>query len=199
MEYGIQHRSIYVVPPSPEALEWILDSFEQREIWSMFGFEGPSRALMAERRAAGNLILGVIHKVETEERIGFAVEFPPVPPLNMWEFGIAVPDPKHRDLKSAIEAGDAWAHYFFDHLRMEEGAWRIRADNASSMALATRMGYRPYLIWDMGGVKQQFFRMDQARWAERLAQIQQEEDLLATGEDLFVTLEPPFRPHKPFE
>ncbi|MBI2378842.1 MAG: GNAT family N-acetyltransferase [Deltaproteobacteria bacterium] len=182
------------MPPTAESLEWILASFDQEEIWSMFGFEGPSRALMEERRANGNLILGVIHKVETSERIGFAVEFPPVPPLMMWEFGIAIPDPRHRDLKSAIEAGDAWAHYFFDHLRIEEGAWRTRADNSASIALATRMGYRPYLIWDIGGVKQQFFRMDKARWAERLALIQKEEELHPTGEDVFTTLEAPFEP-----
>ena len=196
MEYGIQHRSIYLVPPDPEDLAWFFDAFDREEIWSMFGYPGPSKDLIQERHATGNLIVGIIKKVEGEQRVGFAVEFPPAPPLNAWEFGIAIPNPRHRDLKSAIEAGDAWGHYFFDHLRIENGGWRSRADNLPSIALARRMGFRPYAIWEVGGVRFQFFRMNRERWQQRLAQLEEEEERFPSGQDqLFVTLrEPPYRP-----
>lgn len=193
MEYGIQHRSIYLAPPSSEELEWFFGCFDDEEIWTMFGYPGPSQASMRQRHASGNLIIGIIKRVEDEKRIGFVVEFPPAPPTHGWEFGIAIPDPRDRNLKAAIEAGDAWAHYFFDHLRIETGMWRVREDNGASNAFARRMGFRPYSTWEVGDHRYQFYRMDKARWEERLARIEAEDDG-SSGEELFITLKAPYKP-----
>lgn len=193
MEYGIQHKSIYLVPPTGDELEWFFTSFDDEEIWTTFGYPGPASASMRGRHTDGGLIIGIIKRVEDEKRIGFVVEFPPAPPTNGWEFGIAIPDPRDRNLMSAIEAGDAWAHYFFDHLRIDAGVWRVREDNGASIAFATRMGFRPYGAWELGDTRYKFFRMDQKRWEERVQRIEEEDE--DSGEDLFITLrQAPFKP-----
>lgn len=199
VEYGVQHGSIYLIPPGGDDLEWFLASFDTEEIWSMFGFPGPSRTLMTERHERGELIVGILRRVVDRKRIGLAVQFPPRPPENLWEFGMAIPDPRDRDLRCAIEAADAWAHYFFDHLRMDAGTFRVRADNKPSIALVTRMGYRPYGTFTLGGIRMRSFRLDQARWKARLDQIAKETERYTPGRDeLFITLpEPPFDPVAP--
>lgn len=196
MEYGIQRRSIYLIPPGANDLEWMLDQFEKEEIWKMFGFAGPSRALIKERRDKGTLVIGIIHRVTGAKRIGFIVCFPPTAPFDAWEFGAAIPDQKERDAFSAIHAADAMTHYMFDHLRIERGMWRTRDDNHASNALARRIGYRPYAAWEVEGVRYQFFRMDRPRWEQRLDRLDRGEERSPSGlGDLFVTLPgPPYAP-----
>lgn len=199
MQYGVQRRSIYLVPPSEEERRWIFDLFETEEVWAMFGFESPSRTLMEERAATGQLILGIVKRLEGRRRIGFVVSFPPTLPANAWEFGLVIPDPRDRDGYSAIHASDATAHYTFDHLRIERAMWRIRADNRRSEAIARRMGYRPYGGWDVGGHRYNFYRLTPERWAERYAQLDRLEGMSPFGlPDTFVALaSPPFDPLDP--
>jgi RimJ/RimL family protein N-acetyltransferase len=199
MQYGIQRRTIYLVPPRDGELEWILDQFDKKEVWSMFGYEGPSRDRMVKSHREGNLVIGVIKRIETRRAIGFVVCFPPTDFLKAWEFGVVIPDEKERDLYSAMHASDAITHYMFDHCRIERGAWRIREDNAAPFALAKRMGYTPYATYDIGGSRYTFFRMNKERWEERYQRLEKGEDAHPSGfSDVFITLsDPPFEPEQP--
>lgn len=167
MEYGIQRRHIYLVPAEPEDLDYLFDAFLSREVWEMFGFEGPAKALMKERHAEGNLIVAIIKLVEGRRRIGFGVCYPPPLFMRQWEYGLVIPEPKDRDGFSAIAASDAMTHYLFDHLQLEVAFWRIRADNGPSNAIARRMGYRPFGVWRVGDHRFKFYRMTPDLWAAR--------------------------------
>src|SRR4051812_48889803 len=77
VQYGIQRRSIYLIPPSGDDAAWLFEQFDDKEVWQMFGFQGPSRARMIAKHAEGNLVVGVVRRVETKRRIGFVIIFPP--------------------------------------------------------------------------------------------------------------------------
>jgi RimJ/RimL family protein N-acetyltransferase len=197
VEYGIQRRSIYLVPPTPEDLEWMFERFDDEEVWTTFGFKEPGRAYMRAKHAEGGLVVGIIRRSMDEARIGFVVVFPPSPPFFTWELGFAIPDRRHRDAYGAIHAADAMTHYMFDHLRIESGMWRIRDDNRASHALMQRLGYRPYGLWDVNGAFFSFFKIDRELWAKRLEQLDRGEDAHPSGlGDTFITLAgpPPFKP-----
>ena len=196
VEYGIQRRHIYLVPPRPEDLPYFFDAFLVREVWEMFGFEGPAKKAMKQRHKQGNLVLGIIRKVEGQRRIGFGVCYPPPALLHQWEYGLVIPDPKDRDGFSAIHASDAITHYLFDHLRMTDGMWRVRADNRPPNILARRMGYRPFGVWEVGGHLFNFYRMTPEIWLKRREKLERQEKKTPSGVgSVFLTLPtPPFDP-----
>lgn len=199
MQYGVQRRSIYLVPPTEDDLAWMLDRFDEAYVWKMFGFDGPSKARMKTRFEEGNLVTGIIRRVEDERRIGFSVTYPPTPFLQAWEFSIVIPDEKERDLYSAMHASDIVAHYMFDHCGIERAAWRVREDNPQPAALAKRMGYKPYATFDVDGARFRFFRLPKERWQERHEKLVRGELEHPSGYgDVFITLEgPPYVPRRP--
>ena len=61
MEYGIQRRSVYLVPPDAEALEWIFEMFDRPEIYADLGLSAPAGAELRKRKADGDHVFAVIH------------------------------------------------------------------------------------------------------------------------------------------
>lgn len=196
MEYGIQRRSIYLVPPDRFESKWIMDHFDLPEIWEMFGLSGPSRFDMARRHREGHLVVGLLKRVEDQKRIGFVIMYPPTEAFDFWELGYAIPDTIDRDAFSAFNATDAMAHYMFEHLRVEAMGWRTRADNRAADAVIRRLGYKSYGAWEVDGHQYTFYRLDEPGWAKRRAKLDRgEAKHPSIGGDTFVTLEgPPFEP-----
>lgn len=198
MEYGIQRRSIYLVPASPEELEWMFELFDShRQVWEMFGFDGPGRKVIEERHREGNTTIGIVKRVETGARIGFAIVFPPTALMDAWEFGFYITEGE-RDAFSAIHTADAMSHYMFDHLGCEPGGFRVRADNAASTAVIRRLGYRKYGTWDVGEHDYDFYRLTRARWEARRAKLVAGEETHPSPAGVaFLPLDgPPFQPVK---
>jgi RimJ/RimL family protein N-acetyltransferase len=196
MEYGIQRRRIYLVPPNADDHIWVFEAFDREEVWSMFGFQGPSKMKVMRWRREGNLVLGMLMRADDRKRIGFVVMFPPAGDFDFWEFGYAIPEPADRDAFSALCATDAMAHYMFDHLRVEAMGWRTRADNRAADAVVRRLGYQPFGSWKVDGHDYTFYRLDREGWARRMRKLEAGEKTHPSGTgDVFVTLEgPPWNP-----
>lgn len=196
MEYGIQRRGIFLRPPTDADLEWLCLLFDEREIWEMFGMEGPARWKIMRLFRDGNIVVGILHTVEPIKRIGFVVMFPPDEGRNFWEFGYAIPDPADRDGFSALASTDAMAHYMFEHLNVEAMGWRTRADNRAAAAVVKRLGYEPFEDRVLGGHTYTFYRLDRAGWEKRRAKLDRGEAEHPSGLGAtFVTLpEYPFEP-----
>lgn len=109
----------------------------------MFGLDGPSKLTLLRHYRSGDLVVGILHRVEPRKRIGFVVMFPPDPSRDFWEFGYAIGDPLDRDAFSAMSSTDAMAHYMFEHLHVEAMGWRTRSDNHAASAVIRRLGYTP--------------------------------------------------------
>lgn len=167
VEYGIQRRTIYLIPPKGEDLRWIYDCFEKEEVWGMFGFDGPGRTRIVQQHRQGNLVMGLLKRVSDEKRLGFVTMFPPTDRFDFWELGYAIMDPADRDAYAAFNATDAMAHYMFEHLRVDAMGWRTREDNKAADAVVRRLGYKAFDSWEEGGHKYTFYRLDQAGWAKR--------------------------------
>ena len=198
MEYGIQRRNIYLVPPEGDDLLWLFDQFDEPEVWRMFGFPGPSRLKIMRAYRSGNVVSAILRRVADRARLGFVVMFPPSQDFDFWEFGYAIPEPRDRDAFSALNATDAMAHYMFEHLRVEAMGWRTRADNRKADAVVRRLGYVPFGAWEVDGHAYTFYRLDQAGWAKRRAKLDRGEQTHPYGlGDTFVTL--PERPFDPVE
>ncbi len=196
MEYGIQRRSIYLIPPDDDALTWLLDQFEVEEVWQMFGFSGPGRMRVLRAFRNGELVTGMIHRASDQQRIGFVVMFAPTDVFDFWEFGYAIPDVRDRDAFSALNATDAMAHYMFEHLRVDAMGWRTRADNRAADAVVRRLGYKAYDSWEVDGHMYTFYRLDPEGWAKRRARLDRGETKKPSGiGGTFLTLKgPPFEP-----
>jgi RimJ/RimL family protein N-acetyltransferase len=200
MEYGIQRRTIYLVPPDKPDQLWFYDQFLIEEIWQMFGFPGPSRAKIMRAHRSGNLVIGMIKRVVDKKRIGFGMCFPPAGNFDFWEFGYAIPDPQDRDAYSAFNTCDAMSHYMFDHLRVEACGFRTREDNKAADAIVRRLGYSPFETTVAGGHKYTYYRFDRAVWEKRKARLERGEKAHPSGiGDTFVTLTPPYEPIVPRE
>lgn len=199
MEYGIQRRTIYLVPPEGEDLLWMFDQFDREEIWKMFGFAGPSKMKIMRGYRSGNTVTGIIKRVEDRKRVGFVIMFPPTADFDFWELGYAIPDPVDRDAYSAFSSTDAMAHYMFEHLRVDAMGWRTRADNRAADAVVRRLGYVSFGAWEVDGHHYTFYRLDQAGWAKRRKKLDRGEASHPSGiGGTFVTLgEPPFDPVDP--
>lgn len=202
MEYGIQRRNIYLTPPRDDDEDYLLDAFDEEEVWSMFGHEGPARGHMQSVLAQERVVRGIIRQVGDQRRIGFSLLFAPPDMLGLeqrfgsWEYGVVIRDPKDRDGFRAIAASDAMTHYCVDHLGLVDWWWRIREDNRPSRAIARRMGYRSMGIWPAGPYTFAFYRMTQAIWERRRARLDRAEAKNPSpGGASFLTLtEPPFDP-----
>lgn len=199
MEYGIQRRNIYLVPPEGDDLLWLFEQFDAPEVWQMFGFPGPSRLKIMRAYRSGNVVTSILKRVSDRHRLGFVVMFPPAQDFDFWEFGYAIPDVRDRDAFSALNATDAMAHYMFEHLRVEAMGWRTRADNTKADAVVRRLGYVPFGDWTVDGHHYTFYRLDQAGWAKRRAKLDKGEASHPSGlGDTFITLgERPFEPVVP--
>lgn len=198
MEYGIQRRSIYLVPPEGEDVGWFLTQFDEPEVWGMFGFAGPSRIKMMRSFRGGDLVVGIIRVAATRKRIGFAIMFPPSGSFDFWEFGYAIADPLDRDAYSAFNTTDAMAHYMFEHLRVEAVGWRTREDNRSADAIVRRLGYEPFQSSFVDGHNFTFYRLDRAGWMKRRARLDRGEASHPSGIGAtFVMLEHPYVPVTP--
>ncbi len=203
MEYGIQRRTVYLTPPlDDDDRTYILQAFDQEEVWSMFGHSGPARAHMERIEAEGRWVRGVIRRVADDRRIGFSLLFHPPDWLGLeqrfgaWEYGIVVPERADRDGFQAICASDAMTHYVVDHLGLWDWWWRIKEDNRPSRAIARRMGYRSLGAWSTGANRYVWYRMPKAAWLERRARLDRAERTHPSpGGASFLTLEgPPYRP-----
>jgi RimJ/RimL family protein N-acetyltransferase len=196
MEYGIQRRSIYLLPPTDDDLLWFCALFDVEEVWDIFGFDAPCSLKMMRLFREGDIVVGILHRVEDRQRIGFIVMFPPDEKRDYWEFGYAIPDPSHRDAFSAMSSTDAMAHYMFDHLRVDAMGWRTRADNRAADAVIRRLGYTPTETFDVKGKPYTFYRLDRPGWERRRAKLEQGERTHPSGLGaVFLTLEgPPFEP-----
>jgi RimJ/RimL family protein N-acetyltransferase len=199
MDYGIQRRSIYLVPVEDHELLWLFHEFDRDEVWQMFGLPGPGRLRVMRAYRTGDLVVGIIRRVADRKRIGFVVLFPPNGDFDFWELGYAISDPRDRDAFSALNATDAAAHYMFDHCRVEALGWRTRADNRAADAVVRRLGYQPFGRWAVDGHDYTFYRLDQAGWARRRAKLEAGEQRAPSGlGEVFVTLlERPFTPREP--
>ena len=195
MEYGIQRRSIVLIPPDDDGLAWIFSEFDREEIWQMFGLTGPARMRILRAHRSGDLVVGEIRHAKDHRRIGFVVVFPPTADFDFWEFSYAIPDPKDRDAYSAMSASDAMAHYMFEHLRIEPLCWRTRADNRASDAVIRRIGYESFGAWEVDGHPYTFYRLDRDGWAKRRRKLDLGEARHPSGiGGTFATLDaPPYR------
>lgn len=190
MEYGIQRRTIYLVPPADDDLGYFFDAFDLDFVWQMFGMPGPAKLRIMRAYRSGNLVVGILKRVADRKRIGFVMMFPPTQDFDFWEFGYAIIDPQDRDAFSALNATDAMAHYMFEHLRVTAMGWRTRADNHSADAIVRRLGYEPFGAWEVDGHHYTFYRLDAAGWQKRSEKLAR-----AAGGEPFITLaERPFEP-----
>ena len=198
MEYGIQRRSIYLVPPLGADLLWVFDQFDTEEVWQMFGLRGPGKMRIMRGYRSGNLVVGLMRRVSDDARIGFVTMFPPTDDFDFWEFGYAIPDPVDRDAFSAFGATDAMAHYMFEHLKVDAMGWRTRSDNRAADAIVRRLGYTSFGAWAVDGHDYTFYRLDQEGWAKRRRKLDKGEASHPSGAgSTFVTLpEAPYTPVK---
>lgn len=196
MEYGIQRRGIYLVPPDDDDLGWMLARFEDEEVWRNFGFEGSGRLAMLRAFRRGETVTGILRRVHDRARIGFVVMFPPDEHRDYWEFSYAIPEVADRDAFSALSSTDAMAHYMFEHLGVEAMGWRVRADNRAAHAVVRRLGYQPFEDRVLGGHAYTFYRLSRAGWERRRAKLDAGEAQHPSGLGAtFLTLaEPPFEP-----
>jgi RimJ/RimL family protein N-acetyltransferase len=184
VEYGIQRRSIYLVPPSAEDLEWIYRSFDDPAIYEALGLNAPSGAEVQRRREEGDHVFGVIREVKSRERIGFVVVFPPSPVFDAWSFAYAIPDARHRNAFFAINTTDAMAHYMFEHLRVDALGWETREGKTAADAVVRRLGYTASEARVFEGRTYQFYRITIDDWRRRREKIG----------GAFVKLNPPYWP-----
>ena len=166
--YGIQRRTVYLVPPTHDDLKWMFEHFHNPEISEMFGYDDLGAAIMPLRYRAGTLVVATIRNSETRKRIGFLIMYPPVGGnFNFWEFGYAIPDPADRNAFHALNTTDAVGCYMFEHLHVPMCGWRTRADNHAANAVVRRLGYQPGETLEMDGHHYTIYRLDQAGWAKR--------------------------------
>ncbi|MEO1337730.1 MAG: GNAT family N-acetyltransferase [Myxococcota bacterium] len=196
MKYGIQRRTIYLVPPSRADLDWMFHQFDVDEIWQMFGMPEPSRHRIMFAYRHVNLVIGMIRRVHDRARIGFMVMIPPRPDYDFWEACYAIPDPRHRDAWAAFNAADAMTHYMLEHLRVNAMGWCARVDNVASDAIIRRLGYIPDEVKEIDGHKYRCYRLQYEGWMARRARLDRGERLHPSGQgETFVTLrEPPYEP-----
>lgn len=195
MEYGIQRRSIYLVPPDAESLEWIFRCFDDPIIYTELGLSSASGAELRRRHAEGDHVFGSIMSAPSRARIGFAVVFPPSPAFDAWSFSYAIPEARHRNGFNALHATDAMSHYMFEHLRVDAVGFETREDNAAAGAIVRRLGYPPGETSRIEGRTFRFYRVTRAAWAARRAKLDANELKYPSGiGGTFVKLNAPFLP-----
>ncbi len=181
VEYGIQRRSICLMPAKGDNLEWLFEQYNRDMVWRMFGMAGPGREIIEARHKAGELVLGITYRVSDWTRVGFVTVYPPNPVRKGWEVGQAIPDPAHRNAGHAQDVGDAIGHYMFDHLGVEMIALRVREDNPASMRVVEALGYKRYGTWPSRGFNFHYYSIDPEQWKARVATLAAQNP----GEDVF--------------
>ena len=167
MKLGIRRRSIDLVPPSDDDVEWVLlNSGSQSD---------STRAAARMAYRAGKIVVGVIRRNRDDKRIGFVLLIPSsliATTGGNWDFTIMIPDRSDRDLFSALHACDAISHYMFDHAGIGAAVWRIREDNGPAQMLGKRFGYPPQGMVEEGGHRYQLFLLDREMWRERKSSLE---------------------------
>jgi hypothetical protein len=196
MEYGIQHRSIYLTPIGGD-LDWLADQLDQEDVWRMFGFDGPSGERVRQGHTKADIVLGAIRRVRDQKRIGF-VMCTPLLLFNAWEIGVAISDPADRDGFSAIHAMDAFCHYIVEHLGITTVMARVKEENRASIAMIHRLGYTRFSKTQVRGEPYRFYRFPVWDWERRRARLDRSEEERPSGLGAtFVMLEgPPFEPKR---
>ena len=190
--YGIQRRTVYLVPPTYDDLKWMFRQFHDPEISEMFGYDDQGAAIMLLRYRAGTLVVATIKNVASRRRIGFLVMYPPVGGnFNFWEFGYAIPDPADRNAFHALNATDAVGCYMFQHLQVPMCGWRTRADNHAANAVVRRLGYQAGETLDIDGHQYTIYRLDQEGWKKRYRKLERGEEASGAKRAPFQVLRPP--------
>jgi RimJ/RimL family protein N-acetyltransferase len=171
MKFGIQRRSINLVPATDEDVQWIGTQFNKDETWRMFGYGGPARYLAMMSYFQHPSMLGVIRKADTNERIGFIAMFRTEGEAESWQFGYSIPEAKHRNAFAALFSVDAMSHYAFDHHGIDEITWSVHSENGPALAIIKRLGYQQKSVRDEGDCRYIEFSVDKKRWEKRRARL----------------------------
>lgn len=198
MEYGIQRRSVCLIPPDEDGFEWIFEALDRPDIYENLGLIAPAGAEVRRRHAEGDHVFALICRADGLRRVGFAVVFPPTEAFDAWSFAYAIPDPRDRDGYTALHATDAMAHYLFEHLRVPVVGFDIRADRNASDAIIRRIGYTAYTSREVLGQTFRLYRVDRATWDRRKAKLERGERDHPSGVGaVFVKLRAPWAPVVP--
>jgi len=181
MKIAVRRRGVLVEPADDADVRWILEQFDREDTWKTFGYDGPAMGRAMWIYLEQQLILGVIKR--GHERLGFCVLFPPQAGGKAWEFGYVVTERRARDAFTALHAVDAISHYLFDLIKVEAVSFRVRDENKASLAVISRLGYRPFKAIESKEGKFHYFEVDQAKWAERRAML-----FAKAGEPVFFAL-----------
>jgi hypothetical protein len=162
MKYGVRRRTIDLLPPTQDDIEWA------------FASGGPSskgtRAAAKTAYQAGKFVLGIIHKNAEKKRVGFVMLIPVGG--DHWDFTVMIPSKTDRDLFSALHACDAAARYMFDAVGMVAAVWRIREDNVRAQMLCSRFRYPQNNEVEQEGHRYLCFILDRSTWAARTATLE---------------------------
>jgi RimJ/RimL family protein N-acetyltransferase len=168
MKFGIRRRTIDLVPPSDDDVEWVFASG---------GSESEkTRAAAKSAYRAGKFVIGVIRRNNDDKRVGYVLLIPSsliATAGGNWDFTIMIPDPADRDLFSAVHACDAISHYMFDFGKIKAAIWRIREDNVRAQLLGKRFGYPSQGMVEEGGHRYHLFLLDRDMWRERKAKLEE--------------------------
>ena len=167
MRFSVQRRSIRLDPATDSDIQWIATQYNDEKMWTMFGFDGPARQSAMASYFQNKCIIGVIKKTQDDSRIGFVNLMKSESSIDSWQFIYAISKASERNAFNAIFALDAIAHYAFDHLNIERIEWSVRSDNAASLAVIRRIGYEPYTLRKVEGVKYLNFEVNLTRWKSR--------------------------------
>jgi RimJ/RimL family protein N-acetyltransferase len=173
MKIAVQRRNILLAPPTDDDLVWIVRQFDDPAIYEMFGFDETGLAGLRRGLRRRQVVVGVLHLVEPQKRIGFVLMFPPVEVdhPDCWEFGYAIPEAADRDAFSALSATDAMAYYMFEQLGVGGMSWRTRSDNRAAAAVIRRLGYQAAEEREIDGHRYTLYRLTRAGWNERRAKL----------------------------
>src|SRR5688500_914044 len=107
MKFGIRRRTIDLVPPSGDDVDWVFSSGGSDS--------EKTRATAKAAYRLGKFVVGVIRRrsLEGDKRVGYVLLIPSTliaTASGNWDFTIMIPDPVDRDLWSAVHACDAISH-----------------------------------------------------------------------------------------
>lgn len=190
---GVQRRSVYLVPPDFDDLQWMFELFHAPEISEMFGYHDLGAPVMLLRYRAGTLVVAIIKSVETRKRIGFLIMYPPAG-FSFWEFGYAIPDSVDRNAFNALNTTDAVGHYMFEILRVPACGWRTREDNRAADAVVRRLGYVAGETIQEEGHRYIIYSLDREGWQRRLKKLSANQTREGGDVPLFRVLKHPYLP-----
>ncbi|MEW5853771.1 MAG: GNAT family protein [Myxococcota bacterium] len=198
MKLAIQRRSIYLEPPRGMDVIWVTRQLSHPEIAENFAWgDDLTPADICGGHRIGAVIVGMMRRVVDGARMGFVLMLCPHEGKDFWEILAAIPDVRHRDAFSMMHAIDAMSHYMFDHLGAPRCGATVKPENAASLAVVRRIGYRQREIRpDSDGVPHAVYVLDPEAWAQRRARLERGETEHPSGAGAaFVVLPgPPYTP-----